>query len=228
MRRHTFAELLTGLTTGFTPVVDSGFSVTAYEKIDLSVRNQALTPEVLSTEAAFSQFLSDAVGNKLAWGGYDEERGLYDRSGLFSGPVVQDEKRNIHLGIDIWAKAGTPVLAALDGRIHSFQDNAGFGDYGPTIILEHHLGKERFYTLYGHLSRNSLEGLRVGAAVEKGDSLAALGEARENGEYTPHLHFQVIRNLWDHYGDFPGVTSRAERLKYLENCPDPNLLLKIR
>jgi len=47
--------------------------------------------------------------------------------------------RSLHLGIDIWIKAGTEVFPAFPGTVHSFQDNVGGGDYGPTIILEHDL-----------------------------------------------------------------------------------------
>jgi murein DD-endopeptidase MepM/ murein hydrolase activator NlpD len=49
--------------------------------------------------------------------------------------LEETEERNIHIGLDLWIKAGTPILSALDGKIHSFI-SAGFGDYGPTIILE--------------------------------------------------------------------------------------------
>ena len=68
----------------------------------------------------------------------------------------------MHIGLDLWIKAGTPVLSALDGKVHSFDFNAGFGDYGPTIILEHQLEDQTFYTLYGHLSLDSLDGLKIG------------------------------------------------------------------
>ena len=63
---------------------------------------------------------------------------------------TQVDERNIHLGVDIWAKEGTKVLAALDGEIHSFKNNTNHGDYGPCIILKHQLEESVFYTLYGH------------------------------------------------------------------------------
>jgi hypothetical protein len=47
-------------------------------------------------------------------------------------------------------------FSALDGTLHSFNFNAGFGDYGPTIILEHNVENQTFI-LYGHLSLDSLE-----------------------------------------------------------------------
>jgi hypothetical protein len=65
-------------------------------------------------------------------------------------------------------KSNSPVYAPLDGRVHSFNNNTAHLDYGPAIILEHQTdGGERFYTLFGHLSPDSLEGLTVGMPVVK-------------------------------------------------------------
>lgn len=84
-----------------------------------------------------------------------------------------------------------------------------------------------FYTLYGHLSLDSLDGLEIGTVFKKGEQFATLGDAAINGDYAPHLHFQIIKNIADKFGDYPGVCSKKELPFYLENCPDPNLLLKI-
>jgi murein DD-endopeptidase MepM/ murein hydrolase activator NlpD len=163
---------------------------------------------------------------KVAFGGYNEERSLYQRSTIFKDQ--ETEERNMHIGLDLWIKAGTPVLAALDGKVHSYNYNEGFGDYGPTILLEHQLESQIFYTLYGHLSLDSLENIKIGSIFKKGEQLASLGDASVNGDYSPHLHFQIIKNIADKFGDYPGVCSKNELPFYLENCPDPNLLLKIK
>ncbi|SDL42690.1 Peptidase family M23 [Salinimicrobium catena] len=230
MQEKTFSELLTGLTSDFTPVVDAGFSVSDYTPIDLSVKNKDLSEKELSSAEAFSEYLSKYLqkkGKKVAWRGYNELRELYQRSGLFSAEEDPELKRNIHLGIDVWAAAGTDVLAVLDGTVHSFRDNDNFGDYGPTIILKHEIKNQKFYSLYGHLSRSSLAGLKERDQVVKGEKIGELGAASENGDYAPHLHFQLIRDLQGQKGDFPGVTSRRFLAEYLQDCPDPNLLLKI-
>ncbi len=230
MQKNGFAQFIAGLTSGFTPVIEAGFPVSSYTHVDLSIQNPELTGERLASDAAFSEFLTAYLqkkGKAVAWGGYHEKRGLYRRSDLFSAMVEEEDIRNIHLGVDIWADAGTPVLAALSGRVHSYANNAGFGDYGPTLILEHQFQGENFFTLYGHLSSESLTDLREGLWVEKGEQIATLGTPSENGNYAPHLHFQIIRELQGRKGDFPGVTSSKELAAYLELCPDPNLLLKI-
>ncbi|NJW53685.1 peptidoglycan DD-metalloendopeptidase family protein [Salinimicrobium oceani] len=223
-------KFLTGLTSGFTPVIDAGFSLEDYRHIDLSVQNEILSQAQLDAPEAFQKYLDNfllAQGGQIPWGGYNEHRGLYRRSGLFSAATEEDLIRNIHIGLDVWAPVGTGVLAVLDGRIHSFKDNNNFGDYGPTIILEHEFEAGKFYTLYGHLQRESLKDLQAGEKVKQGERIAALGDASENGNYAPHLHFQIIHDLQGKEGDYPGVANRKELEFYLSNCPDPNLLLKM-
>ncbi|EMR02445.1 peptidoglycan DD-metalloendopeptidase family protein [Cesiribacter andamanensis] len=155
-------------------------------------------------------------------GGYMEDRRLYLRSAVFAG----EEHRTLHLGVDIWLPAHTPIYAALGGRVHSFADNAGFGNYGPTIILEHQLEEITFYTLYGHLSRQSLLELEEGKPVAAGEQIASLGTAEENGDWPPHLHFQIMLDMEGMKGDYPGVAAPSRADYYRLRCPDPNILLK--
>ncbi|MDT0678182.1 peptidoglycan DD-metalloendopeptidase family protein [Autumnicola musiva] len=230
MKTDNFAEFVTGLTSEYTPVVGADLKHEDFAAVDLSESNPELMKlEILSSEA-FSIFLHNSLrkaGKKAAFGGYNEVRNLYKRSRLFNINVDEFLNRNIHIGLDIWAAEGTDVLAALEGEIHSFQDNSNFGDYGPTIILEHEKEGRTFYTLYGHLSRKSLVGLTKGEKVQKSSKIGELGDSSENGDYAPHLHFQIMENLMGNIGDFPGVSSKKELEIYLQNCPDPNLLLKI-
>lgn len=102
------------------------------------------------------------------------------------------------------------------------------GDYGPTIILEHQIENITFHTLYGHLSLDSLKDKKVGNFVQKGQQIATLGLPLINGDYAPHLHFQIIMDMENKIGDYPGVCNSNTLAFYLQNCPDPNLLLKIK
>ena len=134
-------------------VIDDAIDYQFYFPLDLSVSNTDLSKHNLSTADDFEKYIEHHLAlnkAKVAYGGYNEERNLYKRSQIFKNQ--ETEERNIHLGLDLWIKAGSLVLAALDGRIHSFNNNAGLGDYGPTIILEHRLENQQFYTLYGHLA----------------------------------------------------------------------------
>jgi 4-aminobutyrate aminotransferase-like enzyme len=145
-----------------------------------------------------------------------------------TGAAPTDEHRTIHIGLDLFARAGTPVFAPLAGTIHAFADNAALQDYGPVIILRHETddGTE-FFTLYGHLSRESLAGLDVGRAVRAGERIAAFGEPSVNGGWTPHLHLQIITDLLELGTDFPGVAAPSQRAAWRTLCPDPNLIARV-
>lgn len=168
---------------------------------------------------AFAVFLAGVRGSAPALvGGYGEHRAMYAGSHLFGG---DDEPRDIHLGIDVWTDAGTPLCAPLGGVVHSFADNDAFGDYGATIILDH----GDFFTLYGHLARRSLSDLAEGQPVGRGEVFAQLGAPQENGGWPSHLHFQKITDLLGRRGDFPGVAKTSEREQWLALCPDPSGLM---
>ncbi|MBC7920302.1 MAG: peptidoglycan DD-metalloendopeptidase family protein [Ferruginibacter sp.] len=195
--------------------------------LDLTAANPDLRTLDLSNTTVFTEYVFGkmrAADARVAVGGYNEDRVIYRRSAHFQ---AADEPRRIHLGIDVWAAAGTPVFAPLEGTVHSFGHNDHFGDYGPTILLEHELEKVAFYTLYGHLNLASLDGLNAGKKVGRGDRLADIGHYPVNGDWPPHLHFQVIADLRGHRGDFPGVCTVSERETYLKLCPDANLVLQI-
>lgn len=211
-----------------TKIIDSKIDFSRYIPLDLSVTNQDLVESNPENATEFEDFISNYLKQnnaEVAYGGYIEGRTLYKRSTIFKNDSVPE--RNIHIGLDLWSKVGTSVLAALDGKVHSFKNNIGLGDYGPTIILEHEIENEKFYTLYGHLSLESIESLTVGKFYKRGEQIATLGNAAVNGDYAPHVHFQIIQNIEEYWGDYPGVCNTNDLNFYIENCPDPNLLLKI-
>jgi len=198
--------------------------------LDFTERNHELTEELFNDTDLFSSY----IGNKLKQfdakygiGGYGELRGVYNRSKIFDAEKPGDEPRRLHLGVDIWGKAGTPVHAFLGGMIHSFAFNNHYGDYGATMILLHQLDAISFYTLYGHISLKDIEKLVAGQYVNHGQIIAHFGEKEENGHWPPHLHFQVIQDLELNEGDYPGVCKYSERDKYLANCPDPDSILQL-
>lgn len=120
------------------------------------------------------------------------------------------------------------MLAPLEGVVHSFANNSSRLDYGPTIILEHEIeGGLKFYTLYGHLTADSLDGLAKGRLFKKGEEIGRVGAIGENGGWPPHLHFQIVTDLLGKSGDFPGVALPSQRNVWLSFSPDPNLILKI-
>ncbi|QNF34873.1 peptidoglycan DD-metalloendopeptidase family protein [Adhaeribacter swui] len=210
------------------PVVPIDLNSDLVCRLDFTAQNTLLSDYNLENTVSFDALIEQMLQQKNARvgiGGYLENRVIYRRSRLFD---QTNTNRSIHLGVDIWAEAGTPVLAPLAATVHSFQDNAQFGDYGPTIILEHQLPDFKFFTLYGHLSRSSLHDLHVGKIFNKGEQVGFIGDFPENGDWPPHLHFQLITDMMSQTGDFPGVCSPNEKTMYAQLCPDPNLLLQCR
>ena len=200
-----------------------------YISLDLSESNKDLLSFDISSSKEFEDYINALLNKKeasVAYGGYNETRKIYQRSNHFF-EIDYRKERNIHLGMDFWCNTNTSVLTPLNGKVHSFKNNTAFGDYGPTIILEHLINDVVFYTLYGHLSLESISNLSIGQEFKKGEEIAYLGCSMVNGDYAPHLHFQIIKDLEGSIGDYKGVTSLNEQKKDLSNCPDPNLLLKV-
>jgi peptidoglycan LD-endopeptidase LytH len=194
--------------------------------LDFTEKNLDLMAVDLSDTSVFDDFVFSQLksnGKKYGIGGYQEKRAIYNRSEVFV--TESAEFRNIHLGVDIWAEAGSPVYAPLSGKVHSFQDNLGFGNYGPTIILKHEIQSKSFYSLYGHLFREDLVSLEIGKEFGAGDLLCHVGPFPQNGDWPPHLHFQLMWDLQGNEGDYPGVAAERDLGFYLQNCPDPNLVL---
>ncbi|MBX7243108.1 MAG: aminotransferase class III-fold pyridoxal phosphate-dependent enzyme [Bacteroidia bacterium] len=168
----------------------------------------------------------------LAIGKYNEHRPIYTSNIFECEGNMGVEKRTLHIGADVFVPAGTTVFAPLDGEIYGYADNEGDKDYGPTIILRHTVKGESgevltFYTLYGHLSRESLEFLERGMKIPKGFAVGQVGNYPENGNWPPHLHFQIITHMLGNTYEFPGVALPSESSVWLNLCPDPNLILQI-
>ena len=180
----------------------------------------------LRDPAAYAHALRDAIGEGgVGIGHYNEARPIY-LADMFA--IDHHERRTVHLGVDIFAPPGTPIYAPLAGSVHSLADNAGEQDYGPTMILKHEPADgPAFFTLYGHLAPAALERWQEGQRVGAGNLLAHIGDYPRNGNWPPHLHFQIIADMLDYAGNFPGVCSPRQRAIWTALSPDPNLILRL-
>src|SRR5713226_888307 len=199
---------------------------------DLSVGSRFLGADPCAAETpALTEKIFRAMksaGASVGVGRYDEPRLLYTspRFGASGNPT--DERRTVHLGIDLFVEPGSSLSAPLDGVVHIVANNSAPLDYGPVVILRHETGDgEEFFTLYGHLAKDSLVSLEVGQRVSRAQPFARVGSAQENGGWTPHVHFQVILDLLELSADFPGVAYASQRSVWTSLSPDPNLLLGI-
>jgi len=200
--------------------------------LDLSVSSKLLGADPKAVE---TPILTETVFRKMrevhavvAIGRYAEARPLYPGPHFAKSSSPIDERRTVHLGIDLFAEAGTPVHAPFDATVHLLANNALSGDYGPLVVLRHLTSDSTpFFTLYGHLTVPTLQRLRLGQAIAHGEVFAEIGAPPENGGWPPHLHFQVILDLLDLDRDFPGVAYASQSAVWKSLSPDPNLLLAI-
>ena len=92
-----------------------------YIHVDLSPQNAVL--HSLQSAEDFENYIENKLREhtaKVAYGGYNELRNLYKRSEIFNNSI--SEERNIHIGLDLWIRSGTTILAALDGNRGSFKE----------------------------------------------------------------------------------------------------------
>jgi 4-aminobutyrate aminotransferase-like enzyme/Ser/Thr protein kinase RdoA (MazF antagonist) len=199
---------------------------------DLSVGSAFLgaDPSAAETSALTERIFREMKRTEVnvGVGRYDEARMLYTSALFGESDDATHERRTIHLGIDLFVEPGTPLRAPLDGVVEIVANNTARLDYGPLVILRHETSDgEEFFTLYGHLTRDTLSGLKVGQRVGRGQVFARVGSAQENGGWTSHVHFQIILDLLELDADFPGVAYASERRVWTSLSPDPNLLLGI-
>jgi 4-aminobutyrate aminotransferase-like enzyme/Ser/Thr protein kinase RdoA (MazF antagonist) len=238
----------------FAPVIDYDLRTEPVLVFDLSIGSPLVAGlDNPADTAAFTERLfaeMKRAGVKVGVGRYNEPRLLYSAEAFRQETNELPERRTVHLAIDLFLPAGAPIYAPIEGAVHSFANNANYQDYGPTIILQHTLppsdlpqigggsatpppiwgrsgGGLTFYTLYGHLNEESLVDLYPGKIIGKGEKIGAIGDYPINGDWPPHLHFQVITDLLGDCGGFNGVAAPSQRAIWLSLCPDPNLILQI-
>ena len=217
---------------GFCPVLDGGFTGDDYTVVDLGIGTHLVRgdPDTIS-EPQISSAIEAAIasaGAKVGVGMFLEPRIVYTASAFIPEDPSTQESRTVHLGLDLFAPAGTGITAPLDGAVHLFAKTDSLLDYGHVIILEHEAGPDQtFYTLYGHLSAASIKELQIGQKIPKGERFASLGDPEENGGWTSHLHFQIMTDLLGLGLDFPGVCRFSEAPLWTGYSPDPNFILDL-
>jgi len=200
-------------------------------QIDLSTSSAFIGGIEEFNDLAFFQkkleALQKKVPTKIIAGGYLEKRALYTSAIYKSASDNGFERRNIHLGVDFWLPENTPVHALLEGEVVCVTNDAYPKGYGGLLILKHQVADFHFYTLYGHNTVQSVQKHAIGSRVKKGAQIAVLANASENGDWVPHLHFEIMLSRLDYTDDFPGVAFESELAIWKSICPDPNLLFNL-
>ncbi len=222
----SFIEVIKKHQAHFVPILGKPFDFCV---LDLTPDGNLYTgnPRITDTKH-LTKVINDEMqqaGVEVSIGRYNEPRLIYNSEMFARTSAPTSERRTIHIGLDLFAPAGTHVHAPLDGVVEAFANNTDPLDYGPVIVLRHEIEGQTFYTLYGHLSLESLQGKQQGQAIKKGEVFASFGDAPINGNWPPHLHLQILLDDLGLSTDFPGVTYPSERALFKSLCPDPNLLL---
>jgi 4-aminobutyrate aminotransferase-like enzyme len=196
--------------------------------LDLSVSSTLIGDREAANDPELLQFqlerLQKEVPDKILAGGYLEPRALYTSEAYDRMGKHGKESRTIHLGVDFWIPVGTPVHALFDGEVIFAVHDQGDKEYGGLIILKHQEGDLVFYTLYGHQSLDHVLRWKSGDRIRQGEEISIIAGYPENGNWAPHLHFQLMLSLLDYQNDFPGVGYPNELEVMKGICPDPGLL----
>ena len=195
--------------------------------LDLSVSSNWLGHEQDLNDLELFEFklrqLQKQNLNKIIAGGYLEPRCVYTSPAYDKIGNDGTESRTIHLGVDFWLPASTPVHALFDGEVFTAVNDSGDKEYGGLVIIKHSFKEIEFYTLYGHLSVAEALKHKVGDKINKGDFIASIGNYPENGNWAPHLHFQIMLSMLDYHKDFPGVAYHSQVSVWKSLCPNPDL-----
>jgi murein DD-endopeptidase MepM/ murein hydrolase activator NlpD len=145
---------------------------------------------------------------------------LEDRSVFLQETPTSKEGRHIHMGIDLFCKDLEDVHSPYPGKvIYKGEERAPFG-FGHYMVVEHELAGIPWWSLFAHLH----ESVRLGHTLERGEILGTLGDHKENGGWSIHLHYQLFTQKPDDIFGYvvPDYVSEAKKL-----CPDPNYVLKL-
>ena len=214
----------------FAPLLGRDLSTTPVAPLDFSAGSALIASDQADNAPAeldgrLRRVLAEH-GATIGVGGYDEARLIYH----WPNEPKTSEPRTIHIGLDLSLEAGSPLYAPMDGVVHGFEDAGQYHDYGPVIVLRHQTTDAQpveFYTLYGHLTRDSLDGLGVGQRITTGSEFARIGSAPANGDWWEHVHVQLITDMLDVPCNVDGAVRASQRTVWRSLCPDPNLLLGI-
>ena len=212
--------------TDFAPIVGMPLTAENCQLLDLGMESDLLAqvPD-LADPATWIAPTQAALRGKIGIGYYAEVRPIYLADDF---AINQHQRRTLHLGVDLFAPAGTTIYAPLDGRLRAVAEHTAPQDYGPMLIVEHQPRPDlTFYTLYGHLDAAALDCWQVGDEVRAGELLAHIGDYPRNGNWLPHLHFQLLGDMLDFGDSPPGVCSPFEAAFWTSLCPNPNWLLKL-
>lgn len=210
----------------FAPLMGTDLTDTPMGSLSVETSTWPQNPFHMPLEEAAC--VGEEFGDELWLGYYHEPRLIYAEPTFRKGPYKASDRRTVHLAVDGFAPADTPLYAPLRGEVFIVENRDTHLDYGGVIILRHETPDgDEFYTLYGHLNPECCTRLRPGDVVEKGVEFCRLGDASQNGGWAPHVHFQLAMTTKGIESDWPGVGDPDEMYLWRAVCPNPAALLNV-
>ncbi len=212
----------------FAPVLGVDLSNAPLRSLSVENCTSPQNPFDLGAKEA-AEIGGDYIESEGIWlGYYNEPRLAYTDPAFSNGPYKASDRRTVHLGVDAFGPAGLEVHSPLEGKVEFAEYHSSYLDYGGMVILSHKTDDgDDFYTLYGHLDRDSIAPLQVGQTIEKNQVFAALGNLNSNGGWNPHLHFQLALTTQGIGNNWPGAADPDELALYNAICPNPAVLMNL-
>lgn len=207
-----------------------GHSIESAECYSLSVERCSVPQNPFELQAAEARTVSDAVGTdaQIWLGYYNEPRLIYTDKAFRKSSAPHSDRRTVHLGVDVFAPAGTELQMPLDGEVCVVENRTGHLDYGGMVVFKHTTPEaDNFYSLHGHLDPAVCQKLKQGQQLKAGQVYARLGAAEHNGGWEPHLHLQLAMSIAGLGLDWPGVADPDDVIFWNALCPNPATLLNL-
>ena len=220
-------QYLQANTGNFAQVIGQDLHQASQALLSVAASNVPQNPFHMSDkEALVLGDLKDS--NDISLGLYGEPRLVYTSPDFYAGPAKHDNRRTVHLGVDIFTAAGCAVHTPLAATVVQVANHTAHLDYGGFVILRHATPEgAAFYTLYGHLNPLVAQQLTIGQQLDQGEAFAQLGEPSGNGGWDPHLHFQLILDQDIIGANWAGVADPDDLQFWYALCPNPAMLLNL-
>lgn len=211
----------------FAPVIGGDLNATPMGSLSVEQSAEPQNPFDLTHEEA-ARLGGDPAQGGIWLGYYREPRLIYTDTAFRKGKWKASDRRSVHMAVDVFAPAGTPVHAPLRGEVVMAEYREDPLDYGGMIVLRHQTPDgDGFFTLYGHLDPRFQDRLYIGAVIEAGATFCNLGAQAVNGGWAPHLHFQLLLSADGMAPSWPGVADPDDLQMWEDLCPNPASLLNL-
>lgn len=210
------------------PVTTPRAAMQVKKVLEASDPEDPFTKAMSTTDIGLAERIWNQVKSEqpfdLGIGLWGERRVVYTVE-MFDSKLCRGDRRDVHLGLDLFAPAGTAIMTPLDAEVVDCRIIPDHQDYGGVVLLKHEPEPGLvFHTLWGHQAHAPVKALTIGQRLSKGEAFIALGAPDENGGWIPHLHLQIITHDVTDARDVPGAGEARFMDVWSQFYPDPSTL----